>query len=645
MLGDAGVAVHPADERFAGLVGRTVTVPLIGRVIPIVADDAVDPEFGTGAVKVTPAHDALDFEIAERQGLEPIAVIDEGGMITEAGGPYAGLDRYDARREVVAALEQGGYLIDSQPHTHSVGHCDRCKTAIEPFLSLQWFVRVAPLVAPAIEAVRSGEIRFVPETWEKSYFHWMENLRDWTISRQIWWGHRIPAWYCDACGEVTVSMEAPDHCVCGSTALRQDEDVLDTWFSSGLFPFSTLGWPEDTEDYRRFYPNSVLVTGFDIIYFWVARMIKLGIHFTGRNPFAEVIIHGMVRADDGRKMSKSLGNGIDPLDVVEVHGADALRLALIQAAAPGHDVPFQEEWVDAARRFGNKLWNAVRFAIGHLEVGKVPATGGYPEDTGPEARWILSRLAHAQTRVDRLLDEYRFNDAYATAYNFAWSEAFDWYIELTKAPLRDADAAEARQTLGVVLRDILKVFHPVMPYITEELWSHLVGEGFLAAADWPTPPSFAEPPHFEVFQELVAGVRRFRAEHGLAPRHPLELSIVDPAGVAADWWSRQFEALASVTPNLVETAPTGDHAPVKAGPVHGYISLAGVVDSGAERTRIDKEIAEARSNLEHAQRKLGNEEFVAKAPAAVVDKERARVDELQGVLAELDRRRADLGQE
>jgi valyl-tRNA synthetase len=342
-------------------------------------------------------------------------------------------------------------------------------------------------------------------------------------------------------------------------------------------------------------------------------------------------------------MSKSLGNGIDPLDVVEVHGADALRLALIQAAAPGHDVPFQEDWVDAARRFGNKLWNAVRFAIGHLEVGSVPATGGYPENPGPEARWILARLAHAQTRVDRLLDEYRFNDAYATAYNFAWSEAFDWYLELTKAPLRDADAGEARQTLGVVLRDILKMFHPAMPYVTEQLWSHLVGEGFLAAADWPTPPAFAEPPHFEVFQELIAGVRRFRADHGLTPRHPLELSLVDPDGVVPGWWPRQFEALASVRPVVVGSAPTGDHAPITAGPVHGYISLAGVVDAAAERTRIDKEIAEARSNLDHAAGKLANEEFVAKAPPALVDKERARVEELEGTLAELDRRRAELG--
>ncbi|MEX2419685.1 MAG: class I tRNA ligase family protein, partial [Acidimicrobiia bacterium] len=388
-------------------------------------------------VKVTPAHDPLDFDIASRQGLEPIAVIDEVGVITQAGGPYAGLDRFDARREVVADLERGGHLISSEPHTHSVGHCSRCATPIEPYLSLQWFVRVGPLVVPAIEAVRDGTIRFIPDRWEKSYFHWMENLRDWTISRQIWWGHRIPAWYCEACGEVIVSMEEPTGCACGSTTLRQDEDVLDTWFSSGLFPFSTLGWPEDTEDFRRFYPNSVLVTGFDIIYFWVARMIKLGIHLTGEIPFPDVVLHGLVRADDGRKMSKSLGNAIDPLDVVERHGADALRLSLVQAAAQGQDVPFQEEWVDAARRFGNKLWNAVRFATEHLEVGEVPAVGGYPEDPGPEARWILARLAHSVGRIDRMLDEYRFSEAYATAYNFAWSEAFDWYIELTKAPLRD----------------------------------------------------------------------------------------------------------------------------------------------------------------------------------------------------------------
>jgi valyl-tRNA synthetase len=634
MLGDTGVAVHPDDERYKGMVGRTVTLPLLGREIPIVADGAVDPDFGSGAVKVTPAHDPTDFEIAERHGLEPIRVLDDHAVVTAAGAQFEGMDRYDARTAVKEALEDAGALVSIEPHTHSIGHCYRSGTVVEPILSRQWFVEVQPLVGPAIEAVRDGRIRFVPERWEKSYFHWMENLRDWCISRQIWWGHRIPAWYCDDCGTTIVSRTDPTECECGSGSLQQDPDVLDTWFSSGLFPFSTLGWPEETEDFQTFYPNATLVTGFDIIYFWVARMIKLGIHFTDEKPFTDVVIHGLIRADDGRKMSKSLNNAVDPLDVADEHGVDALRLALIQAAVPGHDVTYEEQSVDAARRFGNKLWNAVRFALPHLRG--VPAEGGYPADPGPEAAWILSRLADVHARHDALLDEYRFSDAISLLYNFAWSEAFDWYLELAKTRLRDEESSETAATLGVVLRDILKMLHPVMPYVTEELWSHLVGEGMIMTAPWPRPPSVEAPDHFDTFRDLVVGVRRFRAEHGLSPRHPLEVSILDPDGAVAGWWGGQFQALASFTPATIDAAPDGGaRTRIVAGPVQAFISLEGIVDVDAEKERLASAIADNEAALKQSEAKLGNPQFVEKAPEEIVAKERAKAEELEGVLDKL----------
>jgi valyl-tRNA synthetase len=642
MLGDTGVAVHPGDERYRDAVGKTVVLPLVGRHIPVVADESVDPEFGTGAVKVTPAHDATDFEIGQRHGLEIVCVIDEGGAINQNGGRFAGMERFEAREAVKQALEGAGALVRIESHLHAVGHCQRCHAVIEPYLSDQWFVRVGPLVGPAIEAVRNGDIRFIPERWEKTYFHWMENLRDWTISRQIWWGHRIPAWYCDSCGEVTVAVEDPTSCTCGSVDLRQDPDVLDTWFSSGLFPFSTLGWPEDTSDLRTFYPNAALVTGYDIISFWVARMIQLGLHFTGRKPFTDVVIHGLVRAEDGRKMSKSLGNAVDPIEVVEVHGADALRLALIQAASPNQDVPFQIEWVDAARRFGNKLWNAVRFAVTNLGEHSVPPNDGYPADPGPESAWILARLHDVFGRAEALFEEYRFSEAYAVIYSFAWSEAFDWYLELSKAALR-AGSEGARATLGVVMRDLLKLFHPVIPYVTEELWSHLVGDGLLAAASWPTPPPRSEPEYFEAFRELVVGVRRFRAEHGLSPRAPLSVTLVDPDGISADWWFRQFEALAWVRPEVGVQPDAGAFTRIVAGSVQAFIPLEGVVDVTAERFRLDKEIADARSVLDRSEAKLAKPDFIGKAPADVVSKEREKVAEFQAVLQKLSAQRIDLG--
>jgi valyl-tRNA synthetase len=637
MLGDTAVAVHPDDERYRAVIGRSLRLPLVDREIPVIGDEVVDPAFGTGAVKVTPAHDPVDFEISQRAGLPAITVLDEQALITDVGGPFAGMDRFDARAAVKEALAEAGVLRRIEEYRHAVGHCYRCGTMVEPYLSEQWFVRVAPLVGPAVEAVRSGRVRFVPSRWEKHYILWMENLRDWTISRQIWWGHRIPAWYCDACGEVTVATEDPVACPCGSPRLRQEEDVLDTWFSSALWPFSTLGWPEDTPDLATFYPNAVLVTAYDIIYFWVARMIQMGLHFAGDVPFGDVAIHGLIQAPDKRKMSKSRGNAIDPLDVVAEHGADPLRLSLVLAAAPGHDtVPLQLDQVDAARRFGNKLWNAVRFALRHTSAVGVPPAGGYPTDPSPEERWILARLHEVSSRFDALFDEYRFSDAFGLLYNFVWAEVCDWFLELAKAPLRGAGEGTVACTLGVVLRDVLAMLHPIMPSLTEELWSELVGEGFVAVAPWPTPPPYEAPAAFSVFQELVGEIRRFRAEHGLAPRHPLEMTLVDPEGVAVGWWGPQLESLAAVTSGRSDGPPDGGgFTRLVAGPVQAFVSMAGTAGAAAERERLVRAVAEVEALLTASESKLANPRFRERAPAEVVEKEQARAADNAARLAKL----------
>ncbi len=644
MLGDTGVAVHPGDGRYSDAIGKTVTLPLMNREIPVVADEIVDPEFGTGAVKVTPAHDPNDFEIGRRHGLEAINILTESAEVNENGGRFSGLDRMTARLAVQDALAEGGHLDHIEERTHSVGHCSRCNTVVEPYLSLQWFVKVAPLVTPAIEAVRSGRTRFVPERWENSYYHWMENLRDWCISRQIWWGHRIPAWQCGDCDEVIVTREDPAACPsCSGSNLQQDEDVLDTWFSSALWPFSTLGWPDETPDLAAFYPNAVLVTGFDIIFFWVARMLKMGLEFMDDVPFRDVVIHGLVRAPDGRKMSKSLGNAIDPLDVIDSHGADPLRLAVVQAAAPGQDVPFDMEWVEGARKFGNKLWNAARFVLGHIEAGSVPAQGGYPDDPGPEAAWILSRLADVLRRFDQLADEYRFSDAYGLLYNFAWSEVFDWYLELSKAALDDQETArQTQQTLGVVLRDLLKLFHPAIPYLTEELWNELVGDGLLAGAEWPTPSQAAAPKSMDAFQELVGGIRRFRASHQLSPRQGLQMLVTDPDSIAESWWPRQLESLVAVATESGQ--PTaGRSTRVVAGSLQGFLPLDGVVDLDAERARLERALGAAEEDFELADRKLSNPSFRDRAPAEVVAKDEQKRKEAEATIAKLRAQLDELG--
>ncbi len=638
MLGDTGVAVHPDDERYRSAVGRTVILPLLERPIPVVADEAVDPGFGSGAVKVTPAHDPTDFEIGARHALDTVVALDEAAVVTEAGGRFAGLDRFEAREAVREALAAGGYLVEVENHRHSVGHCYRCGTVIEPRLSLQWFVATSQFAAPAIDAVRDGDNVFIPRRWEKNYFHWMENLRDWCVSRQIWWGHRIPAWYCPD-GHITVSRVDPSACSdCGSGTLVQDDDVLDTWFSSALWPFSTLGWPEETADLARFYPNAVLITGFDIIYFWVARMMQMGIHFMGEVPFGETIIHGLVRDAAGNKMSKSRGNTIDPLDVAEEYGADPLRLALIQAANPGQDVPLDIEWVRGTRKFGNKLWNAAKFVLRSVEQGSVPPAGGYPEAPGAADRWILSRLGQVQARFDELCDEYRFSDAFGLLYSFAWSEVFDWYLEMTKVT---SDQSTSR-TLGVVFRDLLKLFHPAIPYLTEELWSVLVGDGLLAGSDWPEVPAHPAPDGMTDVQELISAVRRFRADQGISPRQKLAVSVLDPELVLEDWSMDLVTRMAVVSLTSVDTEPGPGHTRLVAGRLQGFIALDGVIDLEAERSRLAKALHAARGDLSRAEAKLANPQFVDRAPEAVVDKERAKLEELTELVSTLDRQLGSL---
>ncbi len=643
MLGDTAIAVNPTDERYIEAIGKTVILPLLGREIPVVGDEAVESEFGTGAVKVTPAHDPLDFDIGERHGLDTVIVIDTEARITTEGGEFAGMDRFEAREAVRSRLREVGAIDKIESHPHSVGHCSRCETVVEPLLSLQWFVRVKPLVGPAIDAIKVGDARFIPKRWEKNYFHWMENLEDWCVSRQLWWGHRIPVWYCE-CGETVVAMEDPTSCPsCGSSDLVQDEDVLDTWFSSALWPFSTLGWPEATPDLERYYPTSTLVTGFDIIFFWVARMMMMGVKFTGEVPFNDIVIHGMVRSADGRKMSKSTGNALDPLEMIDEYGADSVRLALVQSAAPGHDIPLNTDWVDASRRFGNKLWNAMRFAVEFMDVTDVPADGGYPEEPADEDAWILSRLHDVAAEFDKLIDEYRLSDAYGLLYTFAWSEVFDWYLEMAKTLNADAARSQSmKQTLGVVLRDLLKLFHPAIPFVTEELWSHL-GDGttLLIAAPWPTVPTCSCPREMDSLQVIVTGIRQFRSQHHIANKVSIPVTVV--AGIELPrWWLAQVASLGGAVPEQ-GSAPdsTSGHTRLSASGVEVFIPLDGLVDVEAERPRIGKAIAEIEDSLAKSQAKLANENFAKRAPAEVVEAERKRVDDL---LAELDKQRSHLAE-
>jgi len=650
MLGDTGVAVHPEDERYRGLVGRRVVLPLVGRLIPIVADAAVDPEFGTGALKITPAHDPADFEIGQRHRLPLVQVIGPDGRMTQEAGPFAGLDRFEAREAVVRRLQEEGLLERVQPVRHSVGHCQRCGTVVEPLISLQWFVRMEPLARPAIEAVERGDIRIIPEHFTRVYLNWMRNIRDWCISRQIWWGHRIPVWYCDACGHPNVAEEDPTACErCGSTALTQDPDVLDTWFSSALWPHSTLGWPDDTEDLRYFYPTTVMETGYDILFFWVARMIMMGLANTGKIPFRYVYLHGLVRDEKGEKMAKTRGNVIDPVWAIDTYGCDALRFALTVGLAPGTDQRMSHPKLEGARNFANKVWNASRFVLLALE-GASGLEGWFrlPRLEHLEDRWIVSRLNRLIGRVNRLMEEFHFGEAAQAIYDFLWGEFCDWYIELAKVRLREGSAPVPLPVLAHTLERVMRLLHPYMPFLTEEVWQNLRArlpeEGNLPdsimVAPYPQEEAERLDPQAEEAMEAVMEVVRFlratRAEFRLPPQQALP-ARVDPGPYrqAMEGEAGAIRALARAEPlEFLEPGAPPPDAQATVSTVVGrgatvFVPVGGLVDLEKERARLRKELEQVSGQVEHLSARLGNPEFLQKAPEEVVARERERLQALQ----------------
>ena len=652
MLGDTGIAVHPEDERYKGLVGKKVVHPFFpDREIPIVADDAVDPEFGTGAVKVTPAHDPTDFEIGERHDLEKINILDERAHLTEAAGPFAGLDRYAARGKVFEELKKLGAVEKREsPYVHPVGHCYRCGTEVEPWLSEQWFVKMKPLAEPAIAAVKDGSIRMGPERFVKSYVDWMENIRDWCISRQIWWGHRIPVWYCDDSEHVFASEEDPDGCrECGSERITQDQDVLDTWFSSQLWPFSTLGWPDRTADLEYFYPTTLMAPGYEILYLWVARMITSGLYFMKDVPFREVAIHGIVRDFEGKKMSKSLGNVIDPLDMIDRYGADALRFALAFSAVPGNDSNASEDRIEGARNFANKLWNAARFVL--MSVGADRPALPEPERLSLEDRWILSRLDTTIEEMERGLQEYNWAESLKALHRFVWSEFCDWYIELSKLRLGGEDQSNVAGVLVHVLDRILRLLHPVMPFVTEELFSRVRPDaGSIMRAAWPESESRHDhnaEAGIARFQDVVTGIRRLRTDHGIDPGKRINVTI--SAGSFADEIGSLKEPLLALA-RLAEAeivsraeATQGEVTTITPQGIEVTVRLGDVIDPEVERARLTKALAELDQDIARAEAKLSNDDFVSKAPAAVVEKERRKLDEARTTREKLEAQLRDLG--
>lgn len=651
MLGDTAVAVNPKDERYAHLVGKTIMLPVMNREIPIVADDYVDMEFGTGCVKITPAHDPNDFEIGNRHELPRILVMDEGGKMNENAGKYEGLDRFECRKQLVKDLEADGTLVKIEPHTHSVGHSERSGAVIEPYLSKQWFVDMEPLAKAALEAQGHDDtkVNFVPERFEGTYLRWMENIRDWCISRQLWWGHRIPAWYHNETGEIYVGKEAP----ADSENWHQDEDVLDTWFSSALWPFSTMGWPDtDSEDFKRYFPTSALVTGYDIIFFWVSRMIFQSLEFTGKQPFNDVLIHGLIRDSEGRKMSKSLGNGVDPMEVIDQYGADSLRWFLLTGSTPGNDLRFYWEKIESTWNFANKIWNASRFALMNMDGMKYEDIDLSGEKTLAD-KWILTRLNDTIDQVTRLVDKYEFGEAGRYLYNFIWEEFCNWYIEMAKLTLYGEDeAAKAttRSVLAYTLDSIMRLMHPFMPFLTEEIWQHLPHEGdSIVRASYPTRRDelhFADSvPAFEAVMNVIRSVRNIRSEVNAPMSKPIQLFISTSDEATQDYLSANETTIGKFT-NATEleigrglTAPDKSMSAIMTG-AELFIPLADLINFEEEIARLEKEVAKYEKEVERVQKKLGNPGFTGKAPAHVIDEEKAKekdyLDKRDAVRARLE---------
>jgi valyl-tRNA synthetase len=653
MLGDTAVAIHPEDERYQDLIGKKVLLPLINREIPIVADDYVDKDFGSGAVKITPAHDFNDFELGKRHDLEQINILDESGVVNENGGPYQGQERYEARANVVADLENLDLLEKIEDYSNSVGECYRCKTVIEPYLSLQWYVKVGPLAEEAIKAVQQGETRIVPQQWEKTYFEWMFNLQDWCVSRQIWWGHRIPVWYCDACEELTVTREDATACAhCGSTDIKQDTDVLDTWFSSALWPFSTMGWPEQTETLDKFYPTSCLVTGFDILFFWVARMMMMGHKFMDQVPFKDVYIHALVRDAQGQKMSKSKGNVIDPLHIVDEYGADAFRFTLTSFAAMGRDVKLSTDRIGGYRNFCNKLWNASRFTLMNLEGFDPSGIDLKAHELSDADRWILTRLEEASRQTNSALDDYKFNEAASTLYAFTWHNFCDWYIEMAKDDLYGDDPqakVRVQSVLFTVLEQLLRLLHPIMPFITEEIWQVLPGQRpceSIMQADYPDgsglPTDSVGAERMELVMDVIRAIRNIRGEMDVPPGKQVT-ALLDCKSEEACRILQEGAAAIRVLGKVGEmTIGQSLERPEQcatqvAGDVEISLPLAGLVDVAEEEKRLQKEIAKVQKDVDLFTKKLSNEKFVANAPAHVLEKDRGKLkdaEEKMGVLQE-----------